>query len=356
MVYNRCVGTRYCSNNCPYKVRRFNFFLFSDWNTESIKMQKNPDVTVRSRGVMEKCTYCIQRIREAHITADKESRSIRDGEIQTACQQVCPTQAITFGNINDRESKVAKLKREPTNYSPAGRSQHAAAHHLFGGYQKSQSGDSRLMEKGPNPNVATTDRLPVIEPGYTYASVTDKIASIVLTRKTPLVWYLGFSVATLLSGIVPHLRNLSLLSRCRNLGNQYPQCMGICDHQLRLVGGNRPRGHAHFRHSAAAEPEMAQLDQPVRRGHDSVRRGLRGHVPLAASGPRLDFLLALPVPECDGHPAAVSQPAGVGRVRGIHLRDCFAAVLVYRLGARSGHAAGPFQIEDRVCVLRHSLS
>lgn len=117
MIYNRCVGTRYCSNNCPYKVRRFNFFLYSDWNTESLKLQKNPDVTVRSRGVMEKCTYCIQRIREAHITSDKENRSIRDGEIQTACQQVCPTQAITFGNINDRESHAARLKREPANYS-----------------------------------------------------------------------------------------------------------------------------------------------------------------------------------------------------------------------------------------------
>lgn len=117
MVYNRCVGTRYCSNNCPYKVRRFNFFLYSDWNTESFKLQRNPDVTVRSRGVMEKCTYCIQRISEAHIDADKESRSIRDGEIQTACQQACPTRAIIFGNVNDKQSEVARLKAEPTDYS-----------------------------------------------------------------------------------------------------------------------------------------------------------------------------------------------------------------------------------------------
>jgi MoCo/4Fe-4S cofactor protein with predicted Tat translocation signal len=116
MVYNRCVGTRYCSNNCPYKVRRFNFLLYSDYDTESLKFMRNPDVSVRSRGVMEKCSYCVQRIEAAKITADKENREIRDGEIVTACQQACPTSAITFGNINDKASKVAKAKAEERDY------------------------------------------------------------------------------------------------------------------------------------------------------------------------------------------------------------------------------------------------
>jgi len=116
MVYNRCVGTRYCSNNCPYKVRRFNFLLFSDYETESLKLSRNPDVTVRTRGVMEKCTYCVQRISAAKIEADKDNRAVMDGEIQTACQQACPASAITFGNINDKGSRVAKLHGDERSY------------------------------------------------------------------------------------------------------------------------------------------------------------------------------------------------------------------------------------------------
>ena len=116
MVYNRCVGTRYCSNNCPYKVRRYNFLLFSDFETESLKLLRNPDVSVRSRGVMEKCSYCVQRISAAKIEADKENRPVRDGEVVTACQQACPASAISFGNINDKGSKVAKLHGDERSY------------------------------------------------------------------------------------------------------------------------------------------------------------------------------------------------------------------------------------------------
>jgi molybdopterin-containing oxidoreductase family iron-sulfur binding subunit len=119
-VYNRCVGTRYCSNNCPYKVRRFNFFRYADYETPSLKPMRNPNVTVRWRGVMEKCSYCLQRISAARIASQLEDRRIRDGEIQTACQQVCPTRAITFGDIKNQGNAVSKLKASPLNYSMLG--------------------------------------------------------------------------------------------------------------------------------------------------------------------------------------------------------------------------------------------
>jgi Fe-S-cluster-containing dehydrogenase component len=123
MTYNRCIGTRYCANNCPYKVRRFNYFKYFDndqfpfhFNDDLGKLVINPDVTVRSRGVMEKCSFCVQRIQSGKLRAKKEGRKIKDGEIQTACQSACPTNAILFGDLNDAETEVAKYSKDERGY------------------------------------------------------------------------------------------------------------------------------------------------------------------------------------------------------------------------------------------------
>jgi MoCo/4Fe-4S cofactor protein with predicted Tat translocation signal len=117
MTYNRCVGTRYCSNNCPYKVRRFNFLQFTDYETASIQLQRNPNVTVRARGVMEKCNFCVQRVNNSRIEAKKQDRPINPGDVVTACAQSCPTRAISFGNLNDNRWDVTKLQNEPLRYT-----------------------------------------------------------------------------------------------------------------------------------------------------------------------------------------------------------------------------------------------
>jgi Fe-S-cluster-containing dehydrogenase component len=119
-VYNRCVGTRFCSNNCPYKVRRFNFLQYSDEATETLKAQRNPEVTVRARGVMEKCTYCVQRVTRARLLSEKSGRPLADGDVVTACQSACPTGAIHFGDIADPHSAVSRAKASPRHYTLLG--------------------------------------------------------------------------------------------------------------------------------------------------------------------------------------------------------------------------------------------
>jgi Fe-S-cluster-containing dehydrogenase component len=116
MIYNRCIGTRYCANNCPFKVRRFNFFNWTKTLPDSLHMASNPNVTVRSRGVMEKCSFCIQRIRSVNKVANVENREVRDGEVVTACQQVCPANAITFGDLSNPESEVSRLRQSDRRY------------------------------------------------------------------------------------------------------------------------------------------------------------------------------------------------------------------------------------------------
>ena len=132
-VYNRCVGTRYCANNCPYKVRYFNWYKYNEqaW-PEPLHLQLNPDVTVRARGVMEKCTFCMQRIRGAQNQARLEDRPIRDGEFTTACAQACPSDAIVFGNVKDPESRVARDQAGPPRLPRARGAQHPAGGHLPG--------------------------------------------------------------------------------------------------------------------------------------------------------------------------------------------------------------------------------
>jgi molybdopterin-containing oxidoreductase family iron-sulfur binding subunit len=115
-VYNRCIGTRFCSNNCPYKVRRFNFYQYADEQTETLKAQRNPEVTVRKRGVMEKCSYCVQRITRARVDAERAGRRVADGEVVTACQAACPTRAIRFGDLNDPQADVVAAKASPHDY------------------------------------------------------------------------------------------------------------------------------------------------------------------------------------------------------------------------------------------------
>ena len=263
MVYNRCVGTRYCSNNCPYKVRRFNFFQYADFETPSLKPLRNPNVTVRSRGVMEKCTYCVQRINAAKIEAEKENRQVRDGEIVTACQAACPTEAIFFGDINNRDSVVAKAKADSLNYGLLTELNTQTAHDLSRQAEEPQPGDQigLKMESEPLNKSAEIDASASRDRAGTHirfghrqnqryrAHTTD---AAVLVRWLWTLFHPGFGFAICDRIPANHGR--------RGLGDQYPRCVGICDCQFCLVDRHRTCGHIDLGDLIAAASEMAPVD------------------------------------------------------------------------------------------------
>ena len=199
--------------------------------------------------------------------------------------------------------------------------------------------DSLIPIEDPNQAVVGSGTPPVIAPGYTFGSVTDKISAIVLTRKTPVGWWVGFLLAFALANLLHGLDRLPVREGRRHLGREHPSRLGLRDRQFRLVDRHRPRRHADFRDPAAAQTDVADLDQPLRRSDDAVRGRLRGLVPAPAPRASVARVLAVPVSEHDDALAAVPQPADVGRLCGLDLCDRLAAVLVRRPGSRPGDAA-----------------
>ncbi len=338
MTYNRCVGTRYCSNNCPYKVRRFNFYKYNDDTSASLKAMRNPDVSVRMRGVMEKCTYCVQRINSARIQSEVNGQPIKDGDVRTACQQACPTNAIVFGDLNDTSSQVRKLKETPLNYALLGELGNETAHDLSGQGHQPQPTDQRT---GIGISMATTNEIPVLQPGHTYTSITEKISDIPLTqpRKTPRGWIIGFAVAFAGMMLLLFAVTYLFINGVGIWGINIP--VGWAFAILNFVWWIGI-GHAGTLISAILLLFRQDWRTSINRFAEAMTLfAVANAVAVSRFAPGAAVAVLLPdaLPEHPGSLASIPQPAGVGLVRHPDLRHGIPALLVYGIGARPGHHA-----------------
>src|SRR6202047_603866 len=337
MVYNRCIGTRFCSNNCPYMVRRFNYFAFSN-EEQRPPEARNPDVTVRGRGVMEKCTFCLQRIAEARIAADQENRPV--GEVRTACQAACPTQAFTFGNMADRTARSpsanrarsimrcwrtrTRVRASPTRRASATRNSpmRAAADDRHSGLTRTASRESHRRF------APAAFARPSCAAGF-HHRFDDRPDMRDRTARTGLFVVVDRDD----SGLAFHRRTgrrnpLAVLRGRRHLGHRLAGGLGVCDHQLCLVDRDRVGGNVHLRAFLSDRGGVANLAEPERRDDDGVRGRLRGDLSDPASGAAMVILLAISFPQYDDLMAAVSKPAAVGFFCDLHLRHLLHPVLV----------------------------
>lgn len=349
MVYNRCIGTRYCSNNCPYKVRRFNFLHYSggqpnpgnvngNYDSPLLKLMANPQVTIRGRGVMEKCTYCVQRIQNAKIEAEKQNRRIGDGEVKTACQQACPTHAIIFGDVNDAQSEAAHLRTEPHHYSLLAelntRPRTTYLERFTNADEQGGRREDRSAAGDGRPAFACTGHGSRAE--LRLDRPEDQRDGSSTARPT---WVARRSGSLLPAADGASVRgNLPAYQGGGDLGNPDPRRVGVRDRKLCVVDRHRACRDAYLRDSAADEAEVAHLDQPVCGGYDAICGSLRWTLSAAASWTAVLFLLAVPISKHHVALAAVPQPACVGFFRGQHLFDRFPPVLV------SGHGPGSCRI------------
>ena len=350
MVYNRCVGTRFCSNNCPYKVRRFNFFDYAISNDRPAESW-NPEVTVRGRGVMEKCTYCIQRIRTTQDRRRPGRPPIRDGEIETACQQSCPTQAIIFGDRNDPQSAVAQRKASPLDYvlledlNTRPRTSYAARD------PQSQSGDRE--REGMNLIDPASDA-PVVEPGVTLA----------LAERGGQRARAASAARRAGGGSASASRSLLFLMLVVAMAWLFINGIGVWGVDIPVAWGFAIAeyvwwiAHGERRHdrlgAVLLDPlAMALGDQPHRRDDDAVRGGVCRHHADHASRPTGVFLLVVSVSERHGGVAAGPQSAVVGFHLPALLHPDVHNVLLHRAVARPRHCARPGATSPKADVLRH---